>query len=188
LIAGGGGGGGGVGRGGGGGGGGGGGTLGGGAGGIGRNYAIKTNGFPYTGAPGTSLGLVEGFVQIPAGTYISTTTSPVNAVSNVTFTTAGAVTRSVTGTQSGTGAGTWFTTGMITPMWLRWTLVSGTTPTSTPGTAGTWMEINSTNRGFGNSTTALGTVTSTIAISFSSSAGGSPVVATQNITITAIRN
>lgn len=163
------------------------------AGGI-AGFSIKTNGFPYTGSPGTLYGYTEGYARNLTGTYASSSPG-VNVSSQVNLFPNGTMTKSGTGSITDTIGSVWYQPGTdpFTPTpgntyLVRYNVLSGPALTATPGAANTWIALNSL-RSFRQqaSSGSPANNTTTIFIEFAAFSGG-PVVNSGTLTLTAQNN
>jgi hypothetical protein len=135
-------------------------------------------GFTNAGAAG---GPTSGYDAATAGALNIGGTASVTLDVN----TNGTITQSVTGTPTGSMPSAWYTpttTSIGNSYWVRATLNSGTAVT---GTVGSWLALTAA-RSWTQSASGGNTVTSVLSIDISSSATGTPVVATGLITLEAV--
>lgn len=129
---------------------------------------------------GGDNGVVVTLSVVPGG-YTRTELSPTDADCTITYSTNGAV--SITDDFSSSGS--WRSpneTGIGSGFWIRWTNTSGTLSS---GTAGSWLALSS-SRSFGVLFTGTnGTKTCTGTVEIATDSGGSNVVASGSVTITA---
>lgn len=153
------------------------------------NITWSTTGIRYGTVDGGNVGVLWG-------SYVRSLSNGTGASvsSGISFNTTGLInfaSDSFSSLSSQSGMWVWYqplTTGIGSSYWIRATLQSGTTPTTNAG-LGTWLQLNA-NRLWQNDrapASGIGSTTSTLLFEISTSATGTPVVASGSYTITATR-